>query len=75
MSPVPKPPIQDPDPGLPGPPQDSPIDRPLDPPVQEPQDNLALHRTALGRTLARSSWPARSGPTGAVHRQAAAATA
>ena len=37
MSPVPKPPIQDPDPGQPGMPQDPPIDMPLDPQIQEPQ--------------------------------------
>ena len=47
MSPVPKPPIQDPDPGQPGIPQDPPIDMPLDPPIQEPQDSLGRHRVAL----------------------------
>ena len=47
MSPIPKPPIQDPDPGTPGIPQDPPIDLPLDPPIQEPQDSQAHHRVAV----------------------------
>ena len=38
MSPVPKPPIQDPDPALPAGPQDVPIDGPIDPPINLPQD-------------------------------------
>ena len=38
MSPVPKPPIQDPDPALPAGPQDVPIDSPIDPPIDLPQD-------------------------------------
>ena len=46
MSPIPKPPIQDPDPGKPGIPQDPPIDMPIDPPIQEPQDSQAHHRVA-----------------------------
>ena len=46
MSPIPKPPIQDPDPGTPGIPQDPPIDMPLDPPIQEPQDSQAHDRVA-----------------------------
>lgn len=49
MSPVPKPPIQDPDPGQPGMPQDPPIDMPLDPPIQEPQVNLQRHQATLRR--------------------------
>ena len=47
MSPVPKPPIQDPDPGQPGMPQDPPIDMPLDPPIQEPQVSLQRHPATL----------------------------
>ena len=47
MTPVPKPPIQDPDPGLPGIPQDPPIDMPLDPPIQEPQVSLLRRRATL----------------------------
>ena len=47
MSPVPKPPIQDPDPGLPGIPQDPPIDMPLDPPIQEPQVSLQRYPAKL----------------------------
>ena len=49
MSPVPKPPIQDPDPGLPGNPVDPPIDMPLDPPIHEPQDSLMRHWDAPRR--------------------------
>ena len=49
MSPVPKPPIQDPDPGQPGMPQDPPIDMPLDPPIQEPQLSLQRHHATLRR--------------------------
>lgn len=46
MNPVPKPPIQDPDPGLPGIPEDPPIDMPLDPPIHVPQDSRLCHRLA-----------------------------
>jgi len=72
MSPVPKPPIQDPDPGLPGIPQDPPIDMPLDPPVHVPQDSLVLHRAALDATPAR---PGRAGPSRAMRCDTAAVTA
>jgi len=43
MTPVPKPPIQDPDPGVPGMPEDPPIDSPIDPPIHEPQDSRVRH--------------------------------
>ena len=46
MSPAPKPPIQDPDPGQPGTPEDPPIDMPIDPPIHDPQDSQMRQRLA-----------------------------